>query len=98
MTIQIVIEPSTTCSEARIVNTSVFRNICKSAIPIVSEEAISIYNLASMCQPCHRNLHTRGHKIHTPLNGRPRLQSPEPRDTESFSQPPTDAAATARSP
>ena len=57
-----------------------------------------IPNLASMCQPCHRNLHTRGHKIHTPLNGRPRLQSPEPRDTESFSQPPTDAAATARSP
>lgn len=57
-----------------------------------------IPNLASMCQPCHRNLHTHGHKIHTPLNGRPRLQSPEPRDTESFSQPPTDAAAAARSP
>ena len=41
-----------------------------------------IPNLASMCQPCHRNLHTHGHKIHTPLNGRPRLQPAEPADND----------------
>ena len=39
-------------------------------------------NLASMCQPCHRDLHTHGRKIHTPPDGRPRLQPPEPRNTD----------------
>ncbi|WP_419915315.1 HNH endonuclease [Candidatus Poriferisodalis sp.] len=55
-------------------------------------------NLASMCGPCHRDLHTRGRKIHTPPDGRPRLQPPEPRNASPPSRDPTHAAATARSP
>ena len=39
-------------------------------------------NLASMCRPCHRDLHTHGRKIHTSPDGRPRLQPPEPRNTD----------------
>ncbi len=57
-----------------------------------------IPNLASMCRPCHRDLHTRGRKIHTPPDGRPRLQPPEPRNASPPSRDPTHAAATARSP
>ncbi|MDE0133213.1 MAG: HNH endonuclease [Acidimicrobiaceae bacterium] len=41
-----------------------------------------IPNLASMCQPCHRDLHTHNRKIHTPPNGRPRLRPPEPADSD----------------
>lgn len=40
----------------------------------------AIPNLASLCQPCHRHLHTHNRKIHTPPNGRPRLKPPEPRN------------------
>lgn len=55
-------------------------------------------NLASMCGPCHRDLHTHSRKIHTPPDGRPRLQPPEPRNASPPSRDPTHAAATARSP
>ncbi len=47
-----------------------------------------IPNLASLCEPCHRDVHTHGRKIHTPPDGRPRLRPPAP----------TDNQATARSP
>ena len=39
-------------------------------------------NLASLCEPCHRDVHTHGRKIHTPPDGRPQLQPPEPRSTD----------------
>lgn len=57
-----------------------------------------IANLASLCESCHRDLHTRSRKIHTPPNGQPRLQSPESPDIESSSRHPTESAAAARSP
>ncbi len=41
-----------------------------------------IPNLASLCEPCHRDLHTHGRKIHTPPDSRPQLQPPEPRNTD----------------
>ncbi len=50
-------------------------------------------NLASMCRPCHRHLHTHDRKIHTPPDGRPRLRPPEPRNTD-----PPDQGAAAASP
>ncbi len=53
-----------------------------------------IPNLASLCEPCHQDLHNHNRKMHTPPNGRPQLQPPEPRNTD----PPSDATATARSP
>ena len=42
----------------------------------------NIPNLASLCEPCHRDLHTHGRKIDTPPDGRPRLQPPEPRNAD----------------
>ena len=41
-----------------------------------------IPNLASLCEPCHQDLHNHHRKIRTPPNGRPRLQPPEPRNTD----------------
>ena len=41
-----------------------------------------IDNLASLCEPCHRDVHARGRKIRTPSDGRPRLQPPEPRNAD----------------
>ncbi len=41
-----------------------------------------IPNLASLCEPCHRDVHTHDRKIHTPPDGRPRLQPPEPRNAD----------------
>ncbi len=48
-------------------------------------------NLASMCGPCHSDLHAHSRKIHTPPDGRPRLQPPEPRNAD----PPVDGVASA---
>jgi hypothetical protein len=60
-----------------------------------NDSLTEIPNLASMCQPCHRDLHTHGHKIHTPPDGRPRLQSSEPRNADppvaGVADAPTDA-------
>ncbi|WP_419839486.1 hypothetical protein [Candidatus Poriferisodalis sp.] len=36
-----------------------------------------IPNLASLCEPCHRDVHTHERKIHTRSDGQPRLSSPE---------------------
>ena len=41
-----------------------------------------IANLASLCEPCHKDVHARGRKIRTPSDGRPRLQPPEPRNAD----------------
>ena len=41
-----------------------------------------IPNLASLCEPCHRDVHTHDRKIHTPPDGRPRLQPPETRNSD----------------
>ena len=49
-------------------------------------------NLASLCTPCHKDLHHHDTKIDTPLNGRPRLQPPSEFDTA------TPAPVSARSP
>ena len=38
-------------------------------------------NLASLCRPCHRELHNHQRQIHTPPDGRPRLRPPEPSGT-----------------
>ena len=57
-----------------------------------------IANLASLCRPCHKDLHQHHRKITTPPNGRPRLQPPEPTNTKSSSRHPTESTATARSP
>lgn len=57
-----------------------------------------IPNLASMCQPCHTDLHTHGRKIHTPPDGRPRLRQTEPRTADPTGRDLTRTAATARSP
>ena len=51
-------------------------------------------NLASLCTPCHKDLHQHDTKIHTPPDGRPRLVPPEHHHTQS----PAAAPATARSP
>ncbi|WP_420621158.1 HNH endonuclease signature motif containing protein [Candidatus Poriferisodalis sp.] len=53
-----------------------------------------IPNLASMCEPCHLDLHQHDRHIHTPPDGRPRLLPPEPHNTSR----PARAPATARSP
>ena len=53
-----------------------------------------IPNLASLCEPCHQDLHNHHRRIETPPNGRPQLQPPEPRNTD----PPVRASVTARSP
>ena len=57
-----------------------------------------IANLASLCEPCHRDLHAHHRKIHTPPNGQPQLKPPESPDIESSSRHPTESAAAARSP
>ena len=57
-----------------------------------------IPNLASLCEPCHRHLHTRGRKIHIPPNGRPRLQPLEPADNDPPGRDPAAAPTAARSP
>lgn len=41
-----------------------------------------IPNLASLCEPCHRDVHTHERKIHTPPDGHPRLQPPETRNSD----------------
>ena len=41
-----------------------------------------IPNLASLCEPCHKDLHTHGRKIRAAPNGRPRLKPPEPRNAD----------------
>ncbi len=41
-----------------------------------------IPNLASLCEPCHRDVHAHGRQIHTPSNGRPRLRPPESRSSD----------------
>ena len=51
-------------------------------------------NLASLCTPCHKDLHQHDRQIGTPPDGRPRLVPPEHHHT----QPPAAAPATARSP
>ena len=48
-----------------------------------------IPNLASLCEPCHQDLHNHKRRIATPANGRPQLQPPEPRNTD----PPVEDAA-----
>ena len=53
-----------------------------------------IPNLASMCEPCHQDLHNRSRKIHTPPHGRPRLAPPDPQDNDS----PTQTSVVARGP
>ena len=51
-------------------------------------------NLASLCESCHHDLHAHDRQIHTPPNGRPRLQPPEPNNTGPSDPEP----AAARSP
>ena len=51
-------------------------------------------NLASLCTPCHKDLHQHDRKIGTPPDGRPRLLPPE----QDNSSPPARAPAAARSP
>ena len=53
-----------------------------------------IPNLASLCEPCHKDLHQHDRKIGTPPDGRPRLLPPE----QDNSSPPARAPAAARSP
>ena len=53
-----------------------------------------IPNLASLCWDCHKDLHGRGRKIHTPPNGHPHLAPPDPSSTG----PPARAPAVARGP
>ena len=53
-----------------------------------------IANLASLCEPCHKDLHQHDTKIDTPPDGRPRLLPPEHHNAAA----PAHAAATARSP
>ena len=55
-----------------------------------------IPNLASLCEPCHRDVHTHGRQIHTPPDGHPRLQPPEPRNADPpVERDPPPSAATA---
>ncbi len=51
-------------------------------------------NLASLCTPCHKDLHQHDTKIETPPDGRPRLVPPEHHNAAA----PVLAVATARSP
>ncbi|WP_419920151.1 HNH endonuclease signature motif containing protein [Candidatus Poriferisodalis sp.] len=53
-----------------------------------------IPNLASLCEPCHKDLHQHDRKIDTPPNGRPRPLPPEHHNAAA----PALAVATARSP
>ena len=53
-----------------------------------------IPNLASLCEPCHFDLHAHDRQVHTPPDGQPRLLPPQHHHTE----PPHQAPATARSP
>ncbi len=57
-----------------------------------------IPNLASLCEPCHKDLHTRGRKIRTACDGRPRLQPPEPRNADPPGRESSSARVAARSP
>ena len=57
-----------------------------------------IANLASLCEPCHKDLHTRGRKIRTPSDGRPRLQPPESRSSDPPGRESSSAHVAARSP
>ena len=41
-----------------------------------------IPNLASLCWDCHKDVHGRNRKIHTPPDGHPRLAPPEPHDND----------------
>ncbi|WP_419921800.1 HNH endonuclease [Candidatus Poriferisodalis sp.] len=50
-------------------------------------------NLASLCEPCHRDLHQHDRPIHTPPDGRPRIRPP----TQHTGRDPGTAPATARS-
>ncbi len=51
-------------------------------------------NLASLCFDCHTDLHQHGRQIHTPPDGKPRLQPPDPKGTG----PSNGAPAASRSP
>ncbi|WP_420623737.1 HNH endonuclease [Candidatus Poriferisodalis sp.] len=53
-----------------------------------------IPNLASLCFDCHSSLHQHHRQIHTPPDGRPRLQPPEPQGTG----PPARGPVASRSP
>ena len=53
-----------------------------------------IPNLASLCEPCHRDLHQHDHDIYTPTDGRPRIRPPTERSGRSTGSAPV----TARSP
>ena len=57
-----------------------------------------IPNLASLCEPCHRDVHTHGRKIRTPPDGRPRLQPPESRSSDPPGRESSSAHVAARSP
>ena len=41
-----------------------------------------ITNLASLCRPCHKDVHNHQRAIDTPADGRPRLRPPEPTGTD----------------
>ena len=57
-----------------------------------------IPNLASLCEPCHRDVHTHDRKIHTPPDGHPRLRPPKPRNAGPPARTPIATPASARSP
>ncbi|WP_423916380.1 HNH endonuclease signature motif containing protein [Candidatus Poriferisodalis sp.] len=56
-----------------------------------------IPNLASLCEPCHRDLHQHHWAIETPPDGRPRMQPPGRHPTSTPRSPPPTSAG-ARSP
>ncbi|WP_420439629.1 HNH endonuclease [Candidatus Poriferisodalis sp.] len=57
-----------------------------------------IANLASLCEPCHKDVHRHGRKIRTACDGRPRLQPPEPRNADPPGRESSSAHVAARSP
>ena len=57
-----------------------------------------IPNLASLCEPCHRDIHTHERRIHTPPDGQPRLQPPEPRSCDPPGRESSRAHVAARGP
>ena len=52
-----------------------------------------IHNLASLCRPCHTSVHQHHRRIHTPPDGKPRLQPPQPTDNDP---PPPEPDSTTR--
>ncbi|WP_419945105.1 transposase [Candidatus Poriferisodalis sp.] len=57
-----------------------------------------IPNLASLCRPCHKDLHQHGRQIETSPDGRPRLQPPEPTDNALRSPDPGKEPTAAQGP